>query len=330
MQTGAAVKPNDSRPTSTVEVKRKRGFIFELLKNKVLYLMAIPGILYFFIWHYLPMVGIVIAFKNYNVIDGIFGSEWNGLKNFDFLIKSGDIFRITFNTLFLNMLFIGFGTVFQVGIAILLNEVGKSWFKKLSQSLLLLPYFISWVVVGVFVYYIFATNTGMLNGLLGWFGIDPMPWYQSPEFWPAILTATYIWKWVGYGSVIYLAAIVGIDSTIYEAAKIDGCNKWQLIRYVTIPMLMPTIMVLTLLAIGGIFYGDFGMIFNIVKSNVLIFETTDVIDTYVYRSFQGTGGGMGSIAMGSAAGALQSFLGFVTIITANWLVRRYNRDYALY
>jgi len=292
--------------------------------------MGLPGVLYFMIFSYLPMVGIVIAFKDYNVIDGIFGSKFIGFNNFEFLIKSRDIYRITFNTLFLNALFILFGTLFQVGIALLLNEVYAKWFKKIAQSALLLPFFISWVVVGVFVYYIFATDTGLMNGILTGIGLHPIDWYTHSQYWPTILTITYIWKWAGYGSIIYLAAIVGIDQQMYESALIDGCSKWQLIRYITLPSIMPTIMILTLLAIGRIFYGDFGMIFNIVKNNVILFGTTDVIDTYVYRSFQGSGGGIGSIGMGSAAGALQSFLGFITILIANAAVRKYNQDYALY
>jgi len=310
---------------------KKDSLVYDLLKNKSLYLIGLPGIIYFLIFAYLPMVGIIIAFKDYNVMDGIFGSKFIGLKNFEFIVQSNDLFRITFNTLFLNTLFIVFGTLSQVGISLLLNEVKSTLFKRINQSLLLLPYFISWVIVGVIGYYLFGTETGFLNTLRNAIGLDSVEWYSSPQYWPLILTFTYIWKWVGYGSIIYLSAIVGIDQQIYESAQIDGCNKWQVIKYITIPSILPTIIIMVLLAVGRIFYGDFGMVLNMVKSNVLVFSTTDIIDTYVYRSFQGTGGQAGgNIGMGSAAGVLQSVMGFITIFVANKIVKKIEKDYALF
>lgn len=310
---------------------KKDGLVHDLIKNKSLYVLAVPGILFFLVFAYFPMVGIIIAFKDYNVIDGIFRSPFIGLQNFAFLIKSQDIYRVTFNTLFLNTLFIVFGTLAQILIALLLNEIGSTVFKKVSQTVILLPYLISWVIVGVISYYLFEP-TGFLNIIIKTIGLKPVDWYSSPQYWPAILTFSYIWKWVGYGSVIFLAAIVGIDQQIYEAARTDGCNRWGLIRYMTLPSLRPTVIILVLLAVGRIFYGDFGMVLNIVKNNVMVFNSTDIIDYYIYRALNGSGGSGGgsNIGMGSAAGLLQSALGFITILIANKLVNKIDKDSALF
>lgn len=322
-------KPSKKTGVPLASRLKKGGLAHDLMKNKSLYLIALPGILFFLVFCYLPMIGIIIAFKDYNAADGIFASKFVWFNNFRFLFVSGDALRITFNTLYLNVLFIGFGTAAQVGVALLFNEVKNKAFKRISQSMILLPYFISWVVVGVFAYYLFANN-GVLNSVIGAVGIKPVQWYSEPQYWPAFLTLASIWKSIGFGSIIYLAAITGMDQEICEAAVIDGCNRGQLIWHITLPTLLPTIIILTLLSIGRIFYGDFGMIYNIVKNNVSIFKYTDVIDTYVYRSLMGVGSASGSFKLGSAAGVLQSFLGFVSILGANWVVKRINSDYALF
>ena len=275
------------------------------------------------------MGGIIIAFKDYNVVDGIFGSPWAGLRNFEFLIRSGILRRITFNTLYLNTLFIISGLITQVGIALLINEVRNKYFKRVSQALLLLPFFISWVIVGTISLYLFGTNVGFLNTIRGWVGLDPINWYQSPQYWRTILTFSHIWKNIGWGSIIYLAAIVGVDQEIYESAQLDGCNKPQQIRYITLPCIAPTISIMMLLAIGRIFYGDFGMIYNMVRQNVLLFSTTDIIDTYVFRALRGGGGG-GQFAMAGAAGFVQSTMGFITVLIANKIVSMFNKDNALF
>jgi putative aldouronate transport system permease protein len=299
----------------------------ELFRNRTLYLMALPSVLFFIVFCYVPMPAIVIAFKNYNVVDGIFGSPWNGLANFAFLVRSGDIYRITYNTLKLNVLFIAVATASQVAFAILLNEVRSGIFKKLVQSFVFFPYFISWVVVGALAYNLFATDVGYFNAVRTAIGLKPIEWFSSPQYWPAILTGAYTWKWIGFGSIIYLAAIHGIDPTLYEAARIDGADRWAQIRFVTLPLLLPTVITLTLLSIGRIFYGDFGLVFNLVKSNALLYQTTDVIDTYVFRSFRGAGG---NFASASAAGMFQSLMGFIVILLANGLVRRVDRERALF
>jgi putative aldouronate transport system permease protein len=305
-----------------------RGIGRELARNRTLYLMALPAVLFFVIFCYLPMPGIIIAFKDYNVMDGIYGSKWNGLKNFAFLVISGDIYRITWNTLRFNLLFIAFGTASQVTFAILLNEVRAGLFKKLVQSFVFFPYFVSWVVVGSLTYNLFATDVGSLNALRGAFGLAPVDWYNSPAVWPGILTVAYVWKWIGFGSIIYLAAIHGIDATLYEASRIDGASRWVQARAITLPLLLPTVITLTLMAVGRIFYGDFGLVLNLVKNNAVLYQSTDVIDTYVYRAFQTQAGG--NFASASAAGVYQSLMGFIVILTANTVVRRIDRERALF
>lgn len=316
------------RKRKSTIIKNKESLAYELIKNKSLYFLSLPGILYFFIFAYLPMVGIIICFKDYNVIDGIFGSKFIWFKNFHFLLKSDDLLKITFNTLYLNILFISFGIISQVGVSLLLNELKSKYFMKISQSLLLLPYFISWVIVGVITYYIFGTESGFLNVILGTLGLEPVNWYSSPQYWPGILTIIYVWKWLGYGSIVYLAAITAIDQEIYEAAEIDGCSRLQVIKHITLPLLIPTMIIMLLLALGRIFYGDFGMILNVVKNNIMLFDTTSIIDTYVYRALMGTG--IGNFGMASAAGFLQSVMGFITIIVANKIVSKIDKDYVLF
>jgi len=278
------------------------------------------------------MTGIIIAFKDYNPIDGIYGSPWNGFKNFEFLVRSGHLRRIVTNTLFLNTLFITFGMICQVGIALLLNEIRSKYFKRVSQGMMLLPYFISWVIVGTISGYIFGTDAGFINTLLKSLGMEPVHWYQSPDSWPAILTISHVWKGIGYGSIIYLASIVGVDQEIYESAQLDGCNKWQLAWRITIPCIMPTISIMLLLSIGRIFYGDFGMVFNMVGRNVMLHPTTDIIDTYVFRAIRGggVGAGGGNFTLAAAAGILQSTMGFITVLLANKLVSLRNKDNALF
>jgi putative aldouronate transport system permease protein len=197
--------------------------------------MGVPAIVFLVVFSYVPMPGIIIAFKDYNVVDGVFRSRWNGLQNFAFLVRSGDIVRITLNTLRLNLLFILFGTVSQVAFATLLNEVRNGTFKRLCQSFVFFPYFISWVVVGSLAYNLFATDGGMFNTVRAGLGLAAVDWYSRPDLWPAILTVAYVWKWIGFGSIVYLAAISGIDPSLYEAARIDGANRWAQIRRITLP-----------------------------------------------------------------------------------------------
>jgi len=298
----------------------------ELRTNLTLLTMALPGILLIFIFAYLPMFGLIIAFKDYRFAEGIFGSVWVGFDNFRFLFGTDAAWRITRNTLLMNSLFIATGTVASLTIAILLNEVFTSWQAKYYQTMLFFPHFISWVIVSYFVFGFLNVNNGILNQFLTSLGLDQISWYRSPEYWPAILTLSHLWNSVGFGSIVYLAGILGISPEYYEAAKIDGATKWQQIRHITLPMLLPLIIILVLLAIGRIFYADFGLFFFVPRNNALLYPTTDVIDTFVYRSLVE----LGNISMAAAAGFYQSIVGFIMVLLANWIVRKVNRDYSLF
>ncbi|AZS17000.1 ABC transporter permease [Paenibacillus lutimineralis] len=299
----------------------------DLVKNKFLYLLVLPGLIYFLLFSYLPMAGIVIAFKEYRMDLGIFGSPFNGLNNFKFLtVDTLSVLRVVFNTLFLNVLFIGIGTALAVITAVLINEIRLVWFKKISQSLVILPNFISWVIVAVFAYNFLNTDFGIVNNWLKNLGLEGVSWYNQAGYWPAILVLLYSWKSVGFNSIIYLAAITGIDQEQYESAALDGANKFRQIWHITIPGISKTIIILLLLAIGRIFYGDFGMIYGLVGDNSLLFSTTDVIDTYVFRALRT----LNDVGMSSAIGLLQSVIGFLFVYTANAVVRKYDKDAALF
>ncbi len=300
--------------------------ITTLRKNAPFLLMAAPGILLLIVFSYIPMFGIIIAFENYRAVDGIFNSAWVGLKNLDFLFKSPAMSRITFNTLFLNMLFIVTGTIAAVGLALLLNEVRFKLAARTYQTIVFFPYFISWVIVGYFSYALLNSDNGLLNNTLHSLGMQEVAWYSSPQYWPTILTATNIWKGVGYGSVIYLAGMLGINQEYYEAAQLDGANKWHQIRYITLPHLVPILVITTLLAIGRIFYADFGLIYYTTRDNSLLYSTTDVIDTYVFRALRVNA----DVGMAAATGLYQSFVGFVLVVLSNWMVKRISPDRALF
>jgi len=296
-------------------------------RYKALFLMLVPGMVYLFINNYLPMFGLTIAFKEINYAKGIWGSDWIGWKNFEFLFMTRDAWRITRNTILYNAVFIVLNTVMAIGVAILLNEVRKKFLARFYQSVLLLPYLISMVIVGYLVLAMLNLENGFMNKIiLPAFGLDPISWYTKPEYWPYILTIVNLWKNIGYLCIIYLAAIVGIDQEYYEAATIDGATKWQQIRSITVPLLMPTIIILTLLAIGRIFYADFGLFYQVPLNSGPLQPTTDVIDTYVYRALIT----LGDIGMSSAAGFYQSMVGFVLVLVSNLIVRLKDKDQALF
>lgn len=294
--------------------------------NMTLLTMALPGIILLFIFAYLPMFGLVIAFKDYRFADGILGSAWVGFENFRFLFGTDAAWRITRNTVVMNTIFIIVNTTASLIIAILLNEVFLSKLTKYYQTLLFFPYFISWVIASYFVFAFLNGNTGLLNQWLGALGFGPVSWYRSPQYWPVILTVANLWNGVGFGSIIYLAGILGIDPMLFEASRIDGASKWQQIRHITLPLLLPLIIILTLLSIGRIFNADFGLFYFLPRDTPMLYSTTDVIDTFVYRSLLQ----LGDIGMAAAAGFYQSIVGFVLVIFANWIVRRVNADYSLY
>lgn len=300
--------------------------LLTLRKNAPFLLMAAPGVLFLIVFSYLPMFGVIIAFKDFRAALGIFDSAWVGFKNFEFLFRSPALSRITFNTIFLNGLFIITGTIAAICLALLLNEVRFKMAARTYQTVVFFPYFISWVIVGYFSFAMLNADNGLVNNTLRSLGLQEVAWYSSPQYWPAILTVTNIWKGVGYGSVIYLAGMLGINQEYYEAAQLDGANKLQQIRYITLPHLVPIMVITTLLAIGRIFYADFGLIYYTTRDNSLLYSTTDVIDTYVFRALRVNA----DVGMAAATGLYQSFVGFVLVVLSNWMVKRISPDRALF
>ena len=304
-------------------------FFRYLWDNKLIILLALPGIVLIFLLRYVPMFGIVVAFEDFRAETG-FLSPWVGFKNFEILFGSPVIWRIVRNTLVLNVLFIAVGTIAAVGMALMINELGKPLFKKLTQSIMYLPFFMSWTVVAMILYGFLDYDSGMINNFLQGFGIDVLSFYEKPEWWPAILTILHVWKGTGSGCILYLAVLVGIDTQLYEAAEMDGASRWQRMRFISVPLLVPTIILVTLLAIGRIFYGNFGMLYAIVGNNALLYPTTDVIDTYIIRALQSTT----NFGMSTAVGLSQSILGFVAVFGSNWIVKKWSErrgeDYSLF
>ncbi|OMF29404.1 sugar ABC transporter permease [Paenibacillus sp. FSL H8-0548] len=307
---------------------KSNGVIRELLRNRTLLLMFLPVATLLFLFNYLPLAGLVIAFKDFDFAKGIFGSDWMDplLDNFEYLFSSSTAFRAMRNTILLNALFIVVGLLFEVGFALLLNEIRNKYFKRVTQSLTFLPFFISWIVVGVFAYNLMNFESGAINRVLETIGLQPIDFYSEAGLWPFILTIAIRWKVTGYGTIIYLAALTSIDNSYYEAASIDGATRWQQIRYISLPMLQPTIIILTLLAVGRIMNADFGMFYAMVGDASLLFPTTDVIDTFVYRSLRKSG----DIGMASAAGFMQSIVAFILIIGSNYAARKIDRDSAIF
>ena len=292
-----------------------------------LYLMMLPALLYLLINNYIPMAGMVIAFKKLNFAKGIWASPWAGLKNFKFLFASKDAWIITRNTLLYNVAFILVNMVVGIAIAILITEIRNTKLKKIYQSAILLPFLMSMVILSYIVYALLSAENGLVNNsILPLFHMDPIQWYQKPKYWPAILIIANCWKGVGYGCLIYIASLIGIDPSFYEAARLDGASKWQEITKITLPSLVPTIITLLLLSIGRIFYSDFGLFYQVPMNSGVLFPTTNVIDTYVYRALIE----QGNISMSSAAGVYQSLVGFCVVMLSNWIVRRVDKDQALF
>lgn len=305
---------------------RGRRLFHELGKNRTLYLMFVPVCAYFILFSYLPIGGIVLAFKEFNYRDGILGSPWNNFKNFEFFFKSGKAWSVTTNTFLYNLMFLALYTFFSVLTAILISEMRGKKFKKTAQSFMFLPYFISWVVAASFLYNLANYEYGMINRLLVWLGGKPINIYATPHYWYFILPFAYIWKWIGFGTVLYLAAIMGIDQECFEAATIDGANEFQKVFRITLPMLRPTMVILVLLGLGRILRGEFDMFYQLIGNNGILIEKTDIIDTLVFRSLLGTQ----DFGMATAAGFYQSVLCFAIIMIVNRVVKAFESDYALF
>jgi len=292
-----------------------------------LLLIAAPGLAYLLINNYIPMLGIVIAFKNVDFGKGLFKSDWAGLKNFEFLFKTSDAFIMIRNTLLYNVAFIILGTVVAILIAVLMYEISRLFCSKIFQAGLVLPNLISMVIVSYIVYAFLSADRGFINAsILKGLGAQPVSWYSEAKYWPVILAIVNIWKTAGYSSIIYIAAIAGIDQVMYEAARIDGAGKLRQIFRITLPQLKPTITVMVLFAIGRIFSSDFGLFYQVPMNSGAVYSTTQTIDTYVYRALMQ----LGDIGMSSAAGVFQSVVGFALVLGANYLVRRVDPDSALF
>lgn len=301
----------------------------KIVRHRILILMCLPAIIFFIAFSYAPLPGIWVAFVKYNYRDGIFGSKFIGLDNFKFLATSGKLFELTKNTVLYNLAFILLGNFLAVFVAILLNEMQSKWFKKASQTVMFLPYFISQVLVGILVFYLLNYDTGLVNGILRSLGVaEESLWqpYSTPGVWPVLLVIIYLWQQTGYNSVVYFAAICGIDAEMIEAAKVDGANGFQRIRYIILPSLKPTIVVLLLFALGGIVKGNFGLFYNVVGTNPLLYSTTDIIETYVYRATVAEF----NFSRASAVGLYQSVIGFVIVMTVNTIVKKIDPDYSLF
>ncbi|MCI8927336.1 MAG: sugar ABC transporter permease [Lachnospiraceae bacterium] len=311
-------------------MKRKKNgemtFIQKVVKYRILLLMCLPAIVFFFLFNYVPLPGIYVAFVKYNYRDGIFGSKFVGLQNFEFLASSGKLLSLTKNTILYNIAFILLGNFLAVFVAILLNEMRSKWFKKVSQTLMFLPYFISQVLVGILVFNLLNYDTGFVNGILTRLGMERWQPYSDPSVWPVLLVIIYLWQQTGYNSVVYFASIMGIDGEMMEAAKVDGANGFQRIRYIILPSLKPTIVILLLFALGGIVKGNFGLFYNIVGTNPILYETTDIIETYVYRATMTDFNFMTA----SAVGLYQSIVGFVIVMVVNYVVKKIEPDYSLF
>lgn len=292
-----------------------------------LLLMALPGIVYFLINNYIPMLGMFIAFKDVNYAKGIFASDWVGFKNFEFLFRTKDAFIITRNTLLYNIVFVILNLIVGIALAIMINEVLSKVKKKVYQTFVLVPYLISMVIVGYLVYALLSGETGFINNrILRPLGLKEINWYSEPKYWPFILCLVNTWKNGGYYCIIYLASIVSIDTSYYEAATLDGATDWQKILHITLPTILPVIITMTFLQIGKIFNSDFGLFYQVTMDSGMILDATNVIDTYVYRGLMK----LGDIGMSAAAGMYQSVVGCFIVVLTNAIVKRFSRENAMF
>lgn len=307
-------------------MKKKKKKV-QLKRYLPLYLMAFPGLLYLLINNYLPMTGLVVAFKNYNYRDGIFGSPWCGLDNFEYLFSTSTSFVITRNTIGYNAIFIILNTVVGVGAAILLNEVRSKKALTVFQTTMIIPYLLSMIIIGYLVFAFLSSENGFINKqVLAFLGIDPVSWYAATGAWPWILLFINTLKNFGFLALIYYSTLIAISNEYYEAARLDGATKWQQIRYITLPYLKPTVITMVLLSVGRVFYSDFGLFYQVPQNSGALYSVTNTIDTYVYRSLIQ----LGDVGMASAAGVYQSIVGFILVLAANAIVRKISPENAMF
>lgn len=307
-------------------MKKLRATGRNIVKYRTLLLMCVPAVLYFILFAYAPMPGVYVAFTKFNYSDGIFGSKFIGLDNFKFLFQSGQLAVLLRNTVLYNLAFIFVGNLVQMGVAILLNEIASKLFRRISQSILFIPYFISDVLVALIVYNLLNYDFGFASNLIRNLGMEMPKVYSTPDAWPWIIVLVNLWKTTGYGSVVYFAAIMGIDAEIMEAARVDGANGLQRIRHIILPCLKPTFIILLLYALGGIVRGNFSLFYNLVGLNSMLYSTTDIIETYVYRSMMNNF----NFSQSSAVGLFQSVFGFVIVLTVNHIVKKLEPEYSLF
>lgn len=310
--------------------KQKRGALETFKKNRPLFLLSLPGIIWFAIFSYLPLFAILVAFKNFRISGSFFESfmksEWVGFKNFEFLFKSGDASLIVRNTVGYNILFIILGVILPLAIALMLNEIFSERLSKLYQSVMFIPYFLSMVVVSYIVFAFLDPTSGFINSVLVFFGKEPIQFYMEAKYWPFIIVLVQIWKTMGYNMIIYLAALCGFDKSYYEAANLDGASKWEQIRYITVPLLKPVIVMLTILAVGGIFRTDFGLFYQVPKNSGALINVTQTVDTYIFRGLKT----MGDIGLSAAGGLLQSVVGFALVLGTNAVVRKFDKNQSIF
>ncbi len=301
------------------------------MKHKALLLMALPGTIWLIVFFYIPVLGNVVAFKNFKISEGGFiksliDSPWVGFKNFEFLFKSSNAYIITRNTVLYNVTFIVLNLIVAVIFAVILSQLRSKRSIKVIQTSMLLPYFLSWVIINFFVNSFLNPEKGLFNAIITGNGGEAISWYNEPKYWPFIIIFMGVWKGIGYNSIIYFASIMGIDPTYYEAAEVDGASKWQQIIHVTIPQLIPLMTVLTILAVGNIFRADFGLFYQLPRESGALFDVTNVLDTYIFRGLMKSG----DIGMASAAGLYQSVVGCILVIVTNLIARKYDENSALF
>ncbi len=293
--------------------------------NFELFLFTLPVIISLILFNYVPMFGVVMAFKDFRFNKGIWGSNWNGFKNFEFFFRSQDAWRVTRNTVGYNSAFIVIGIICSVIVALLLYEVTSRLATKTYQTIMILPHFMSWVIVSYISYMLLNPELGLINKILQSINLKPIQWYADTTYWPVILTTFNVWKTVGMGSVMYYAALMGIDASLFEAAKIDGANRFKQIIHISIPSITPIIIILFILSVGNIMGGDFGLFYQITRDSGTLYPVTDIIPTYVFRTLQG-----GSYAVGSAVGLFQSIINLALVVSANSIVRKVQSESSLF
>lgn len=319
-------EPNTKTPIKVTVTKENGIRRLQRKDNWQLFSLTVPGLVLMLLFNYLPMFGLILAFKKYKASMGFFGSEWVGFKNFEFFFKSGVVERLLTNTLGMNLLFLAVNTVVTVLLALLLYEVRNRIAIRFYQTIIFLPFVVSWVAASYALYANLSDVNGIINSILKFFGAETVRWYLTPEVWPTVLLICYLWKQMGYGMIVYYGNLMAVDSSYYEAAKLDGANRIQMAWYISWPFIRPTVIMFTILTLGRVFSADFGLFYYMTKNSSHLYEVTDVIDTYVYRALRQSG----NVGMSAAIGLMQSVVGFIVLLLANKLARKIDEGGAVF